>query len=192
VKQRRGPAAGAKRRSGFTIMEVVLAMFILLMGMTTIIGLLSFGAATARTAELRAASANSAPAIIADLEENLFPLVLENGQEVAGEPRVIVDRPVPGHPRLTYSAAAVPVPDAGTGSGDDPRLGVPLEYRVEVEVSWKSAGTLRSRKFTTLLLREVPFGERLRLKFVENFEPKPAADIEASSASSGTRRETTR
>ncbi len=76
------------RKAGFTIIEVVLAMFVLLIGMTTIIGLLSFGAATARTAQLRAASANSVAAVMADLEENLFPLVLVDGFEVAGEPYV--------------------------------------------------------------------------------------------------------
>ena len=34
----------SRKNAGFTIVEVVLAMFILLIGMTTIIGLLSFGA----------------------------------------------------------------------------------------------------------------------------------------------------
>ena len=37
------------RRAGFTLVEVVLAMFVLLLGMTSILGLLSFGAALARS-----------------------------------------------------------------------------------------------------------------------------------------------
>ena len=159
-------------RGGFTIVEVVLAMFILLMGMTTIIGLLSFGAATARTAQLRAAAANALPAVMADLEENLFPLVLVDGFEVAGEPRVIENRPVPGHENLAYSVTAVPDP----AQAEMPR---PELYRVDVEISWNSEGAKQSRKFSTLLLREVPFGERLRLKFVEGYEAEPPAESTA-------------
>jgi hypothetical protein len=33
-------------------------------------------------------------------------------------------------------------------------------------------GTTRSKKFTTLLLREVPFGERLRARVVEGKKPE--------------------
>jgi hypothetical protein len=32
---------------------------------------------------------------------------------------------------------------------------------------WTTAGAGRERRFTLLLLREVPFGERLRREFVE-------------------------
>ena len=101
---------------------------------------------------------------MADLEENLFPLVLVDDFEVAGEPAVIEGRPVPGHEHLAYSVTAVQDPDH------------PLLYRVDVEISWNSEGAKQSRKFSTLLLREVPFGERLRLKFVEKVEVKPPAD----------------
>ncbi len=153
-------------RAGFTIVEVVLAMFILLIGMTTILGLLSFGAALSRTASLRAGAANSIEAIVADLEENLFPLVLVDGEEAAGEPVPIERREVPGHPGLVYSARAVPNPEL-------PRVeGLPREYRVDVEISWSSAGAKKSRKFSTLMLRQVPFGQRLRLRFVEGIEPQ--------------------
>jgi hypothetical protein len=160
-------------RAGFTIVEVVLAMALLLIGMTTILGLLSFGAAMARTAQLRSGSANAIEAVLADLEEGLFPLVVDgDGREVAGEPAPVVDRPVPGHPGLVYSAEAVPDPDAGAAGG-------PLEYRVDVEISWAVAGAKRSRTFTALLVREVPFGERMRRRFVEGDEaldplPRPS------------------
>ena len=91
-------------RGGFTLVEVVLAMFILLLGMSTILGLLSFGAAMAKTAALRTGAANSIEAVLADLEENLFPLVLVDGEEVAGEPAApdgdqSLDRDVDGHHR---------------------------------------------------------------------------------------------
>lgn len=159
-------------RGGFTIIEVVLAMFILLIGMTTILGLLSFGAALSRTASLRSQAANAIEAVLADLEENLFPLVEVDGLAVAGEPADVERRPVPGFPGLVYSASAVPDPEHDASS-----IG-PLEYRVDVEISWSTAGAKQSRRFTTLLLREVPFGERLRRRFVEGIEPEPREENE--------------
>jgi len=155
----------APRTAGFTLIEVVLAMFVLLIGMSAILGLLSFGAALSRTASLRAGAANSIEAVLSDLEETLFPLELgEDGVERAGEPRTIADRPVPGCPGLTYTTRATPNPD-------DAR-----EYRVDVEISWASGGTTRRKQFTTLMLREVPFGERLRQRFVEGKAPAKAPD----------------
>ena len=152
-------------RAGFTLIEVVLAMFVLLIGMTSILGLLSFGAALSRTASLRGGAANSIEAVVADLEESLFPLQVEqDGDEVAGEPEDVTDRALPGYPGLTYSTHSTQNPENA------------LEYRVDVEVRWAVGGTTRSKKFTTLLLREVPFGERLRARIVEGRKPEKAPD----------------
>ncbi len=151
-----------ERRSGFTIVEVVMAMFVLLIGMTSILGLLSFGAALSRTAQLRGEASYAVEAIIADLEETMFPLEVDaDGNELAGEPVDVVDRPVPGRPGLVYSARAYADPAGPAMEGG------PLLYRVDVEISWSTQGAKRSRTFKTLLLREVPFGERLRRKFVQ-------------------------
>lgn len=148
-------------RGGFTLVEVVLAMFVLLLGMTSILGMLSFGAALARTASLRTGAANAIEAVVSDLEETLFPLELDaRGDEVVGEPEDAVGREVPGYPGLTYSTNSTPNPEN------------PLEYRVDVEIHWAVGGTTRSKRFTTLLLREVPFGERLRQRIVEQRQPE--------------------
>jgi len=151
-----------KRNGGFTLVEVVMAMFILLIGMSSILGLLSFGAAMSRTAALRNESAFAIDAIVADLQETMFPLeTTEGGLEVAGEPVDVVDAPVPGRPALTYTARATPEPAGGAGQPPVPNL-----YRVDIDIRWSSAGATRSKHYSTLLLREVPFGERLRRKFV--------------------------
>jgi hypothetical protein len=137
-----------------------MAMFILLIGMTSILGLLSFGAAMARTAELRNESAFAVESIVADLQETMFPLVAgPDGSETVGEPIEVVDRPVPGRPALTYSATAAAEPGADAGQG-------PALYRVDIEIRWSSQGATRTKAYRTLLVREVPFGERLRQKFV--------------------------
>jgi len=140
-------------------------MGILMLGMSAILGLLSFGAALSRTASLRGGASRSIDALVTDLEETLFPLVLDpNGDEVAGAPRDVVQREIPGHPGLVYSTHSTPNPEN------------PLEYKVEVEIQWAVGGTTRSKTFTTLLLREVPFGERLRARVVEGRKPEPEAE----------------
>jgi Tfp pilus assembly protein PilV len=164
-----------RTQSGFTILEVVLAMGLLVMAMTSLLGLFTFGAALTRTAALRTAAATAIEAVVADLEESLFALE-EDGS--VGDPRVIVDRPVPGTSGVIYSALARVNPDD------------PDEFAVDVELSWEAGGVQRARKFTTLLLREVPFGERLRRRFIRarSFPPPPemAPGEESQSAASST------
>ena len=138
--------------SGFTLVEILAALGILLFGMAAVLGLFTFGAALSRTAELRTTSASAVEAVVADLEERLFPLG-EDGE--AGEPVPIEGRALAGTGGVVYSARATPNPAR------------PLEYRVDVELSWQSGGIRREKRFSTLLIREVPFGERLRQRFVE-------------------------
>lgn len=138
-------------RGGFTILEVIVAMGILLFGMTAVLALLTFGSALSRSAHLRTNAAAAVQSVMADLEETLFPLV--NGE--AGEPKAIVKRALHDVDTVVYSAFPAQNPDR------------PLEYRVDVELAWKSAGVQREKRFTTILLREISFGERLRRQFVE-------------------------
>ncbi len=138
-------------RAGFTIIEVVLAMGILVMGMTVLLSLLTFGAALTRTAALRTAASTAIEAVIGDLQESLFPL---QDDGTVGEPRQIEGRAVPNAPGVIYSASARPNPDE------------PLEYAVDIDLSWETSGVRRAKSFQTLLLREVPFGERMRRRFV--------------------------
>lgn len=161
----------ARPRAGFTIIEIVVAMVILLFGMTVVLGLLTFGAALSRTALLRTTAASAAEAVVADLEETMFPMV--DGE--AGEPIAIHERNLTGVADVIYSASAHENPER------------PLEYRVDIEMSWKSAGVQREKRFSTILLREIPFGERLRKQFVEGVPPKAAeaAPRPASAAPAG-------
>jgi hypothetical protein len=148
-------------RAGFTIVEVVVAMGLFLLGMSCVLGLLAFGAALTRTAALRNDGASAMEAVIADLDEQMFPMEVEGTSVRAGPPADIADRTLPGRPDVTYSAKATPDPS----QKDYP--GGALEYRVDVTVAWKSGGRTKSRQFTTLCVREIPFSERLRRQFVE-------------------------
>jgi hypothetical protein len=136
--------------------------------MTSILGLLSFGAALARTAELRSQAASAVQAVMADLEERLFPLLEDpaTGALLVGEPLPIEERAVPGQVGLVYSAAATPEP-----AREEEERGGPRRYRVDVEMRWSASGRTHTKAFTTLLLGEVPFGERMRRLFVAGEEP---------------------
>ena len=158
------------KRAGFTIIEVILAMGVMMIGMSVILTLMTFGAGLSRDAELRAESAGVARAVVADLEETLFPLG-EDG--VVGEPLEVVDRPLAGYPDLVYSAHATLNPDRADELDLAAVPGMilergPLEYRVDVSLAWRSRGESRRRTFSVLLTREIPFGARLRRLFVDS------------------------
>jgi uncharacterized protein (TIGR02598 family) len=178
VKLARATSA-ARAAAAFTLVEIVVAMAILLIGMSAILGLLTFGAALARNAQLRTAASSSIDAVVADLEESFFPLVQDEatGEWVAGEPAPIEGRPVPGHPGLTYSARPKPEPAPANARDGAQR------YLVQVEVRWQTSGQARTKAFEVLLLREVPFGARLRRQFLRAAEapqPSPPATNERS------------
>jgi len=148
-------------RAGFTLLEVVLAASLFVLGMSMVLGVFNFGSALTRTAELRSLGADAVDAIAHDLTETLFPLRPDG---VAGEPVDIEDREVPGHPGLRYSVETRPNVDSlETVPGDGPPLAT--EYLVTIRVEWRSRGVKREAEWTTIMLREVPFGARMRRLF---------------------------
>jgi hypothetical protein len=154
------PVLGARR--GFTLLEVVLALGLLVFGLGVLLSLFSFGAGLARAAALRAEAAGCLSFVVADLEERLFPLAADG---TVGEPLPLVDLPVSGHDSLRYSALATPLLDPAfqEPAGD----GYPTLYRVQIQVAWEARGRRRALDFETLLPRSLPFGARLRRAFVE-------------------------
>ena len=159
LSARRSGRAGER---GFTLIEVVLAAGLFVMGMSMILGVYSFGSALSRTAELRAISASTVDAIVADLEATLFPL-REDGY--AGAPIKVEGRPVPGHTGVSYSVETLPNTDTlEVLSGiDEP---VAREYHVTITAQWNASGVKRTATWSTIMLREIPFGARMRQRFV--------------------------
>lgn len=164
----------APYRAGFTIIEVVLAMGILVMGATAIIAFLTYGASTARHAQLRTQAATAVEAVIADLEHELFPL--EKGE--LSDPVEIENRVVPGAKGVVYSAEAFVNPENLR------------EYRVDVSMTWQSAGVRRHKSFQVLQMRELPFGERLRREFIEGSIDEPTEEQTDTSRDAGENGET--
>jgi competence protein ComGC len=172
VRTRPGRLRSARPRAAFTLIEILAAMMILLLGMASVLGLLAFGAAMARNAALKTVGATAVEAVVADLEETFFPLVRDEASREwrAGEPKPVVDRPLPGHPGLFYSAVGTPDPRDDTPGGA-------LRWRVEVVIRWTAGGERRAKTFETMLLRQVPFGERLRRELLrpDSLQGGPAA-----------------
>ena len=150
---------GARRNtSAFTLLEVVLAGALFVLGVSTILSVFNFGSALTRTAELRAVGAEAVDAIARDLKENLFPLHADGS---VGPPLEIENREVTGHPGLTYSVRTTPNSESlETLPGDREPLAV--EWLVGIVCEWRSGGVKRSAEWTTIMLREVPFGARVR------------------------------
>ena len=146
-------------RGGFTLIEVLLASGLLVAGMSMILGVFNFGSAMSRTAELRSLASGTVESIMHDLEETLF---LVNDDGTIGEPRAIVGRPVPGRKGVVYSVTTIGNPKSidpeETGLG----AGLPMEFVVEVNVQWQSSGVKKTEVWTTIMLRELPFGARMR------------------------------
>ena len=147
----------ARRRSGFTLVEIVLAMGILLVGAAAILSMLTFGASLTRGAQLRTGAAAAVEAVRADIEVNMFPYVpsADGTEGEVGGPVELVDRAVPNLSQVVYSAKARQNPE------------LPREYRVDVEIRWTSGGVQREKKLTWILLKEITFGQRLRRRLVE-------------------------
>ena len=155
-------------RSGFTIVEVVLAMGILLVGAAAILSMLTFGASLTRAAQLRTAAATAVEAVRADIEANMFPYdpTLDGEEGEIGTPVKIVNRPVPGLSQVVYTATPTQNPD------------LLREYRVDVDITWTTGGVERNKQITWIMLREISFGERLRRRFVEKSGTLPGQEVE--------------
>jgi len=132
---------------GFTLVEVMVAMGILVVGMSTVLGLLSFALSLHRTSAERAESALALEAVVGELRANAFA-IQKNGE--AGEPQEIRQQLVPSHDGLLYSARF----------RENPKLSG--EYLVELDISWKEKGRLRSQSYRTILSQEIPFEERMK------------------------------
>jgi prepilin-type N-terminal cleavage/methylation domain-containing protein len=157
-------------QSGFTIVEVVLAMGILLVGAAAILSMLTFGASLTRAAQLRTAAAAAVEAVRADIETHMFlydPSMDGETGEV-GAPVDLVDRAVPGLKHVVYSATATQNPDPDLAR----------EHRVDVDIRWTSGGVQRNKQITWIFLQEISFGERLRRRFVEKSGTLPGQQVE--------------
>ncbi|MEZ5978138.1 MAG: prepilin-type N-terminal cleavage/methylation domain-containing protein [Planctomycetota bacterium] len=176
------------RRRGLTLIEIVLAMGLLAMGLTAVIGVFSAASELGVSARRRAEAASALEYVTGQVTERLFPIDAEG---LVGEPAIVEDEPVPGYEGLTYSV--VPVLSTVT-----PPPGMPPVYRVDVTVRWSEQGRSKALHHRMLLPAAVSMGDRLRRQVfgfapIESTAPPeddPDADDGAEGAGSQSERAT--
>ena len=137
----------ADRQSGFTLLEMMVAMAILVGGLTALIALLTVGVSTRRSAELRQQAVWLADRVIHEVEQEAFDNIWILG-EGAGE---IPDRgpnPVDEVPGMTYTVRFHTTEEA------------PDLVLAEVRIRWSEQGEEMAESFERVLFRQEPFSRR--------------------------------
>ncbi|MBL8896785.1 MAG: prepilin-type N-terminal cleavage/methylation domain-containing protein [Planctomycetes bacterium] len=139
-------ARGAANR-GFTLVEMLVAMGLLMMGMTAVIGLFAVGLDQLRDARVRAEAGDALPRVLDDVEGRLFDAVQRalndqalgfaaaQGQQ-SSLPEELSHKEelrVPGLDDLRYAYVARRIP------------GREFQYLTEIRVDWRIRGRTSSR-----------------------------------------------
>lgn len=88
------------RAGGFTLVEMLVAMGILVFGITSLIGLLGLGVSTRRTSELRNQSVYAVDEVIHHVREHVLPRQTFDEDDVPVPLEPVTLDPVEGYPRL--------------------------------------------------------------------------------------------
>ena len=136
------PASGARtdaRRRGFSLLEVLVALSILTLGITSVIGLFTAATAAHRRAIHRSHASALAEWALADIESAL-ELGTEPEKIIESPPVDVMKRDWPG-----YSVEVAMLPIAGETGGD--------EILVEVSIVWQSRGDSSQLDFQQIVVR---------------------------------------
>lgn len=149
-----------RRQRGFTLIEMIVAMGILVVGVSSILALLSFGATLQQTAESRNEAALAAAQVIDELRNDPQIFSLQKDGSVSAPSTLSITREIAGHPRLT----------AFVEMRENPALAG--EYTAMVRIGWKERGQRRTESFRTILQRQAPFLRRVEHAIERSQNPK--------------------
>jgi len=121
------------RRSGFTLVELLVAVFIFSVGIVGVLALFTGAARAGRRAQEETEAALVASSVASELRSEV-----EAGRKIVAA----VDHPHADFPRYKYSVSSTQLDKAGR------------EFYVEITVTWMRAGKLREEKFSTIILRK--------------------------------------
>lgn len=138
--------------AGFTLLELLVAMGILTLGVTTLLGVMTVGVDSRRSAEMRARAVTLAGRILQDVQrghlaEHPLPEEYRDPGELA-IPRLVVEE-VDGEPKLRYTVDF---------ASAEERADLVL---VTVRVAWLEQGAEQGVALQRLLPRQVPFAQRV-------------------------------
>jgi len=135
-----------KSKRGFTLIEIVVALGVLAIGVTSVFALLATGGATHRKATSQSAAALISDSVFAHLRERFdIYTELDYLKKAPGEGKLS------GYPGFTYELKLVPL-DAEEEDGN--------EFLAVCTVSWKKAGVPVSVAFTTVVIRRLSAASR--------------------------------
>ncbi len=133
------------RASGFTLIEVLLAMGLFLLGITALLGMFQFGGGMEHAARTHAELAPAIEPLVARLKKDAWLLDASGN---ANELRNYFDQPVPGAPAFLYALEVEAV-------GDNPFL-----RKANLHFYRKDPERIEAR-VSFLLPRQVPVDRRL-------------------------------
>ena len=139
---RRSPTRSER---GFTLVELMLAMAILVFGVTALAGSLLTGVGMRRGSEMRFRATALVDYAIQDIQEKVFPRCQDPSEPLAGFTR----EDPPGYPGMKYTVEFIE---------DLERPGVVL---AKIKVSWRDQGEFIGETFRRILLRCDPFSRRV-------------------------------
>jgi prepilin-type N-terminal cleavage/methylation domain-containing protein len=145
----RDPDRGARACAGFTLMEMMAALVILLFGVVALIGAMTSSIAQRRTADARhELTALVDKAVHRAMQEAVKgPGGNASPSELKFEP--LVDQTTPGFPGMTWSASAI---------ADENR---PELWLVKITVKWFDASEEVTSEFLRVVPRQLPLRDRV-------------------------------
>ncbi len=126
-----------RRIAGFTLLEVMAALSVFLIGIVSVLALLSTGTRLHQESQSTALAADAAEEILLQASRELAELAPEGGGALPEPPG---PQPVPGRPELSYRWQVRAAPAGGL-------------YLLEVEVGWKQGGKERVQRLERVLPR---------------------------------------
>ncbi|MEZ5962745.1 MAG: hypothetical protein R3F56_02750 [Planctomycetota bacterium] len=150
-----GRGAAASTSAGFTIVELLVAMGILLFGTVSLLGVLGVGVSTHRSAEQHNQAVQLAQRVLQRLEEDVVPKALlaaaAEGPEAEFKLAPVDSTPqdVAFVPGLRYRVEFVQDPER------------PTVALATVRVLWLEQGEAQAVEFQRILVSHVPFSQRI-------------------------------
>ena len=147
---RPGRATAGAAAGGFTLVEMLAALAILLLGITALIGALSSSVAQRRTTEARLEAQSLCEHAILRIQEECVRRRAGGESDLDLELATLPDQTAPGFPGMTWSASAVV---------DEAR---PDVWMVRLKIRWLDEGEDVFEEFLRVLPRQLPLGQRVR------------------------------
>ena len=120
-------------RKGFTLLEILVAIIIFTIGLTSLLPLFMAGATSQKRSADQTMVSIIAKLAVAEIQENLTTIT----------PRDIKDAKVTDYTNYSYDAAFQPLNREATA------------FTVDITIKWLEKGRTRSEQFSTVLIRKL-------------------------------------